>query len=139
MGSQPIKHTDLKRLIDASKKLNNMSLLEPVVASNNAFVLTSDGRLAFRFQLGDTPVADYRGETTELGLDHKGITVKEAYAFISRFAALPQIEEAAIQLQRDRHRLIDALRDLLNGLQKHDQRPEAARIVKAAMVLRDME
>lgn len=139
MGSQPIKHTDLKRLIDASKKLNDMTLLEPVIASNNAFVLTSDGRLAFRFQLGDTPVDDYRRETTELGLGHKGITVKEAYAFISRFAALPQIEEAAIGLQRDRHRLIDALRDLLNGLQKHDQRPEAARIVKAAMVLRDME
>ncbi len=139
MGSQPIKHTDLKRLIDASKKLNNMSLLEPVVASNNAFVLTSDGRLAFRFQLGDTPVADYRGETTELGLDHKGITVKEAYAFISRFAALPQIEEAAIQLQRDRHRLIDALRDLLNGFQQGPHCVPSNKIVNATMVLRDME
>ena len=92
---QYFKHRELKAQREASKNLL------PVIPSNDGYILTQDERILMRMALGREPVKLWRSETKELGLDVSGVTFEEAYAVISRFAQMNDLEEAALSLAAD--------------------------------------
>lgn len=96
----------------------------PLITSNDGYVLTCDERIAFRMGIGKRPVRYWRSETKDLGLDHEGITVEEAYALLSRINQAPDIEEAAMILQsiasRMRNLLIKAKSENISDKLKVD-------------------
>ena len=120
--------------------------LFPVVASNNGYVLAADDRVAWQFQLGDDPVGQtYASMMKEIqkglepiGMGTKGITPAEAYAFVSRIAAMPGIEDAALSLQR----WASVMRDLLVEVQianRNKTELSSKTLVKIATILRETE
>lgn len=120
--------------------------LFPVVASNNGYVLAADDRVAWQFQLGNDPVGQtYASMMKEIqqgkepiGLGTKGITPEEAYAFISRIASMPGIEDAALQLQRWASIMRELLVDVqLASRNKTELSPKT--LVKIATILRETE
>lgn len=86
-------HNQLNKQKEACKHL------EPLIASDDGYILTQDERIAYRFALGKSPVNLWRNEVKTLGLDHPGITPQEAYHLQSRISQLPDIEDAALKLQ----------------------------------------
>lgn len=131
-----LKRHEIAKLIKASPKMN--PVLEPVIAADDGYVLTADERIAFRIALGREPVALWRAETKPMGLGVAGITPHEAYALVSRIAALPGIESAALSLQRDSDRLRAALVAIMASVTT-GKLPGNKDIVAASMVLRDTE
>ena len=130
-----IKHNDVRRLMEQSKKLSpdiNIEDIEPIIASNDGYVLTKDGRILLRMAVGNSPVELWRAESKDLGLDVRGVSPQEAFAFISRLAAMPTYEQAALVNQRDAARL----RAMLERVQGHV--PDKLK-VEIAMLLRDTE
>ena len=130
-----LKHNNVRKLMEQSAKLApdiNIEDIEPIIASNDGYVLTKDGRILLRLGVGSAPVNLWRSETKDLGLDTPGVSPKEAYAFISRLAAMPDYEQAALQNQRDAARL----RAMLVMVK---EMVPAKMLVEIAMVLRDTE
>ena len=130
-----IKHNDVRRLMEQSRKLApdiNIEDIEPIIASNDGYILTKDGRILLRMGVGSAPVNLWRSETKDLGLDVSGVSPQEAYAFISRLAAMPAYEQAALQNQKDAARL----RLMLEKVKDHV--PDKLK-VEIAMLLRDTE
>lgn len=141
MSLNQIKQNELKRLIEKSKRAVpniNVAELEPIIVSNDGYILTADERIMMRMAVGSAPVNLWRSETKSLGLDHRGVTVDEAYAYISRMAALPVIEDAALDIQRKAALLRKALVALLQAAQSGNM-PTSGQIVAAAMIVRDTE
>ena len=112
--------------------------MDPLIASNDGYMLTQDGRIALRFGVGSQPVALWRSETKDLGLGIGGITPEEAYALASRVRDMPALEDAVLTLQRDAARLRTALQRLYNETHK-GQPPSAKALVEASQILRDTE
>ena len=134
-----IKHNEVRKLMEQSKKLApdiNIEDLEPIVASNDGYILTKDKRILLRMALGCNPVKLWRSETKDLGLDVPGITPQEAYAFISRLAAMPAYEQAALMNQRDAARLHKMLTKIFTSYRQHLSDKDQ---VEVAMLLRDTE
>ena len=78
-----INHNQLRKQREACQNL------EPFIPSNDGFVMTKDERLAFRLVSG-SEAATY---------DKQSMTTKEAFAFLSRLAQMPDVEQAALTLQ----------------------------------------
>lgn len=130
-----VKQNSVRKLMEQSKKLApdiNIEDIEPIIASNDGYVLTKDERILLRMAVGSNPVRYWRSETKDLGLDVPGVTPQEAYAFISRIAAMPAYEQAALLNQRDTARL----RLMLEKVK--DYVPDKFK-VEIAMLLRDTE
>ena len=130
-----IKHNTVRKLMEQSAKLApdiNIEDIEPIIASNDGYILTKDGRILLRMGVGSAPVNLWRSEKKDLGLDVPGISPQEAYAFISRIAAMPAYEQAALLNQRDAARL----RLMLEKVK--DYVPDKFK-VEIAMLLRDTE
>lgn len=141
MSLNQIKQNELKRLIENSKRavpMIDVSNLEPIITSNDGYILTADERILMRMAVGSSPVNLWRSETKSLGLDHHGVTPEEAYAYISRLSALPAIEDAALDLQRKAVLLRRALVDILHAVQSGNM-PNSKQIVAAAIIVRDTE
>ena len=136
-----LKQNEIKRLREASKRLApdiDIANIESIVASNDGYILTSDNRILMRMAVGSSPVDLWRRETKDLGLGHPGVTPQEAFAYISRLAALPLIEESALDIQRKAVLLRRALVDLLDCAQRKEL-PNSKQIVAAAMIVRETE
>lgn len=132
-----LRHNRLKNLISESKRLGDFSQIEAFVPSNEGYVLTADmRRIMFRIYRGHRPVDAIRADRSELGRDLDGITDKEAFALISRLRALPEIEQIALDLQREHHLLRNLLIDIHAALSRKET-PDSKLIVKAAMLIRD--
>lgn len=130
-----IKHNNVKKLMEQSRKLApdiDIENIEPIIASNDGYILTKDGRILLRMAIGNSPVELWRSESKDLGMDVRGVSPQEAYAFISRLAAMPDYEQAALLNQRDSARL----RLMLEKVQAHV--PDKLK-VEIAMLLRDTE
>lgn len=90
-------HRQITRWADACKRMtpltlrNDLSHAEPLIPSQDGFVLTADNRLAFRFML----------PSLARQYDMDGLSVDEAYALMARLENLPAIEQVAKDLQRD--------------------------------------
>lgn len=120
--------------------------LMPVIASNNGYVLAADNRVAWQFQLGKDPVGQtYATMLKEIeqgrepiGMGTQGITPVEAHAFVSRIAAMPGIEDAALQLQRWASLMRDLLLEAHTCAQQKKEIP-AKTMVKISMILRETE
>ena len=92
---QYFKHRELRTQREATKNLL------PAIASNDGYILTQDGRILMRMALGKEPVKLWRSENNDLGLGVSGVTADEAYAVMSRFAQMNDLEEAALSLGAD--------------------------------------
>ena len=101
-------HNQLNKQREACKHL------EPLIASDDGYILTQDERIAYRFALGKSPVNLWRNEVKTLGLNHPGITPQEAYHLQSRISQLPDIEDAALKLQLFASRMRNLLRKIHN-------------------------
>ena len=134
-----IKHNTVQKLMAESKRLApdiDISNLEPIIASNDGYILTQDKRILLRMGVGSAPVNLWRSETKDLGLDTPGVSPKEAYAFISRLASMPAYEQAALVNQRDAARLRSMLSMVYDAMK--DSLPRNLR-VDVAMLLKDTE
>ena len=134
-----IKHNEVRKLMEQSRKLSpdvNIEDLESVIASNDGYILTKDGRILLRMAVGSNPVRYWRSETKDLGLDVPGVTPQEAYAYISRLAAMPAYEQAALLNQRDAARLHKMLTKILTNYRQHLSDKDQIEVV---MLLRDTE
>lgn len=116
-----------KRLLPLKLK-NDFGHAEPLIPSQDGFVLTADDRLAFQFML--------QSQAQKHGKD--GLTPHEAFALMGRLENLPAVEGLAIEMQRDLVVLRRALLALYGPLSKGDM-PEAKAVVSAAQALRETE
>lgn len=108
--------------------------LEPLIASNDGYMITTDNRIAFRWAVGANPVTLWRSETNTLGLDTPGITPKDVFALASRLVQLPDLELAALDLQRYAARM-----RMLLLKAKFEQKLSAKLTVDIAQILRETE
>ena len=102
--------------------------LEPLIPSEDGFVLTQDDRLAFRFML--------QSQARKYSKD--GLTPHEAYALMGRIENLPAVEEMAMLMQRDLVKMRKALAALY-GAVSTGKMPGNKHIVEAAAILRETE
>lgn len=123
-----LNHNQLRKQREATAHL------EPLIASNDGYVLTKAGRLAFRMLLGEMPVQVIRSETNDLGLDTKGISSKEAFDLLSRINQMPDVEGVTLELQAISARM----RKLLLKA-KLERNLSDKTIVEITMLLRDTE
>lgn len=132
-----INHNGLAKLREANKKTQLvLENIEPIIASNDGYVLTQDGRIAFRFYLGKQPVLRARTETKDLGLDTPGITPEEAYALASRIAEMPHIEKVALDLQRTASKMRNLLLEVQNATRAGNPIPSKT-LVNIAMMIEE--
>lgn len=116
-------HNQLKKQQEASEHLM------PLIVSNDGYVLTNDERIAFRMALGQRPVRLWRSESKDLGLDHQGITPQEAYALMSRFQQMEDIEDAALKLQSIASRMRNLLVKAKSEVTSNKLKVEISRIL----------
>lgn len=101
---------------------------EPLIPSEDGFVLGQDDRLVLRLML-NSQAAKY---------GKRGLTPHEAYAIIGRMENMPFIEEAAKNTQRDMIRLLDAVRLVMEDITR-GHLPDNKKIVNLARVIREVE
>lgn len=120
--SDMIQRRELAKLREPCKKY------EPLSPTRDAFVMSADGKtLILRMIM--------RGEAEQHGME--GLDPHTAYAYANRLANLDAIEDAALQMQRDRSVLLRDIRKLMLSLQ-NKKMPADRDIAQMAATIRDV-